>query len=129
MASRTSEASSSTAIASAVTATAPSSVDDGRVRDSAARMGTAKTMPMIAIGWTSAIGPLPSASTWKVKPIGPNASAKSHSGRCRRNLISPSTPSPSGARPVARCWVEVDTAVVAALARPNTTASQITLRR
>ncbi|WGX98842.1 hypothetical protein [Nocardioides sp. L-11A] len=110
--SRASIASSRAAIARAVTATATSSVRPGRVRASAARSGTASTMPRIAIGWTSPIGPWASASTWKANPTGPSVTA--------------SSAATDGARAAARCWVDVDTADVAALASAKATARRST---
>ena len=113
--------------AAAVSATAPSSRGSGHWREIADRTGTAKTMPVMMIGCTSAIGPLNSARAWKVKPSRPRAWPTTHQGRdsrCRSRLQAPLTL--SGAEPATWCWTEVDRAVTKALHSAKSTASQVT---
>ena len=111
-----------------VSSTARTSCRGSHRRDIAARMGGAKTMPMIAIGWTRAIGPKPRAIAWKSSATKPSSWPSHQIGRCARWAIRPAPPvTLSGASPAARCWTEVENPTVNALASASTTASQITL--
>ena len=107
--------------------TAPISRRSGSLREMAARIGTAKTMPVMMIGWTSEIGPLITASAWVMNPAMPSAWPSTQTGRCvrcHRRCHSP--PTESGAAPAAWCCTDVDRAVKNALVRAKTIASQIT---
>ena len=123
-----SEAIRKVASAAAVRTTAASSERPGHCRERAARAGTAKTMPQMTIGCTSASGPFCMAEPWKTKPRMPSTWPTSQAGRPSRWVSRPTGPrADSGAAPAAWCCTEVEKAVVKALARANAIASQVTL--
>ena len=79
-----SEATRNTASPRAVITTARSSVSEGIRRLSAARAGTAQTMPLTTMGCTTAIGPACSALAWSTNAQVARNCPTSHGGRRTR---------------------------------------------
>ena len=122
-----SEATRDTASPPAVTATARTSASDGIRRLSAARVGTAQTIPLTTIGCTTAIGPACRAIACSAKARSPAPARPAIPAAASGSPAGTSRPAPRpGASSAAWCCTELDTAKVAALSRASVTASAFT---